>query len=240
MNLTVSDAVIKFDRVSKRYRMRYALNDVSFELPRGQVIGLIGANGSGKSTTLKLMAGLIHPTDGQVHVFGKPATRRVGSHISYMSDADALYGFYTAAEMMDFYQTMFSDFNLAKAHEMLDFMNLEPNRLIRELSKGNLGRLKLVLALSRQAPLILMDEPLSGLDPLVRQQILKGLISFIDLEEQTVLMSTHEVAEVEPLLDTVVLMSEGQVVDIQGVDQIRTEHHSVLVDWMTERLLQHR
>ncbi|MCL6632554.1 MAG: ABC transporter ATP-binding protein [Alicyclobacillus herbarius] len=228
--------MIQFDKVSKRYRFRYAVRDLTFSLPVGRIIGLIGANGSGKSTTLRLMAGLIRPSSGRVYVCGQPAERRISRCVSYMSDTDALYGFYTAAQLIEFYARTFPDFDVGKAREMLEFMSLRPDQRAEDLSKGNLGRLKMVLALSRTAPLLLLDEPLSGLDPLVRQSILKGLVSFVDLKRQTLIMSTHEVVEVEPLLDTAVLMAEGRVLDVRDIDDLRTEQGLTLVDWMAERL----
>jgi ABC-2 type transport system ATP-binding protein len=120
---------------------------------------------------------------------------------------------------------------------MLDFMKLESDRAVRSLSKGNRGRLKIVLAVSRRAPLILMDEPLSGLDPMAREMIIKGLISFVELEEQTVILTTHEVSEVEPLLDLVVAIQEGQVLKMDKVDQIRDVYGQSLVDWMKTTLI---
>ncbi|WP_245628947.1 ABC transporter ATP-binding protein [Alicyclobacillus shizuokensis] len=229
-------SIIQLEQVSKRYRFRYAVRDLTFSLPAGRIIGMIGANGSGKSTTLKLMAGLIRPSRGRVYVYGQPAERRISRCVSYMSDMDPLYGFYTAAELISFYERVFPDFDTAKAREMLEFMSLQPNQRAGDLSKGNLGRLKMVLALSRTAPVVLMDEPLSGLDPLVRQSILKGLLSFVDLSRQTLIMSTHEVVEIEPLLDTAVLMADGHVLDIRDIDELREECGLTLVDWMAERL----
>ncbi|SFU44906.1 ABC transporter ATP-binding protein [Alicyclobacillus macrosporangiidus] len=228
--------IVRFEQVSKRYRLRYAVRDLTFSLPSGRIIGMIGANGSGKSTTLKLMAGLANPTSGRVWVYGQEVTRRISRVVSYLSDQDALYPFYTADELISFYAAVFPDFDVAKAREMLDFMQLLPRQRAGELSKGNLGRLKMVLALSRNAPLILMDEPLSGLDPLVRQSILKGLVSFVDLGRQTIVMSTHEVAEIEPLLDTAMLMADGRVVDVRDIDDLRSQDGLTLVDWMASKL----
>jgi len=128
----------------------------------------------------------------------------------------------------------FDDFDSNRAVEMLKFMQLNPEARIKDLSRGNRGRLKIVLALARNAGLILMDEPLSGLDPMVRESIIKGLISYIDLERQTVIMTTHEVAEIEPLLDLVVAIRDGQVLKIEEVDRIREEYNLSLVEWMKQ------
>ena len=115
-------------------------------------------------------------------------------------------------------------------------MQLEPDKKVRHLSKGNRGRLKILLALSRRAPLLLLDEPLAGLDPLVRDSIIKSMISYLDLREQTVLMSTHEVSEVEPALDLVISLSNGQIKGMEEVERIREQYGLSLVDWMKETL----
>ncbi|MCL6441944.1 MAG: ABC transporter ATP-binding protein [Alicyclobacillus sp.] len=228
--------MISFKNVSKRYQLREAVRDLTFELPRGKVIGFIGPNGSGKSTTLKLMAGLLRPSSGIVSFDGKPITRRQGTQISYLADTDAVYPFYTVHQMVEYYKGIYADFDAHKANDMLSFMKLDPTQNVRTLSKGNLGRLKIVLAVSRKAPLIVMDEPLSGLDPLVRQSIMKSLISYIDMNTQTVVMSTHEVDEVEPLLDLAVLIDEGRIRAMEYTDDIRSRYSRNMVGWMEEVL----
>ncbi|SFG28488.1 ABC-2 type transport system ATP-binding protein [Desulfotomaculum arcticum] len=228
--------VVQFDHVTKRYPGKVALRDVTFTLPRGKVIGLIGPNGSGKSTALKLMAGLLRASIGAVAVNGKPATRRIGGEVAYLSELDALYSSFTIEETIGLHQGLYEDFDREKAHEMLSFMQLNPGDKVKNLSKGNRGRLKIVLALSRRAALILMDEPLSGLDPIVRESIIKGMISFIDLETQTVIMTTHEVAEIEPMLDLVVAIRDGQVLKIEEIDNIRGQLNMSLVEWMKQTL----
>ncbi|WDL99333.1 ABC transporter ATP-binding protein [Alicyclobacillus sp. ALC3] len=229
--------MVSFQNVSKRYQLKEAVRHLSFDLPTGMVIGLIGPNGSGKTTTLKLMTGLLHPNDGQVLFQNKRINRMMARQVSYLSDTGAVYGFYTVRQMVNYYAGIYADFNVAKATEMLTFMQLDGNQRVRTLSKGNLGRLKIVLAVSRQVPLIVMDEPLSGLDPLVRQSILKGLISFIDLENQTVVLSTHEVDEVEPLLDMAVLLNHGEVSAMDYTDHIRETFGGSIVEWMKQVLV---
>lgn len=232
----MEQSIIAFTNVSKRYQSREAVRNLTFELPAGKVIGLIGPNGSGKSTTLKLMAGLLHPTQGSVLFDGRPMSRRLGCQISYLSDTAAVYSFYTVGQMVAYYGAMFADFDVRKATEMLSFLSLNPGQNVRTLSKGNLGRLKIALAVSRMTQLIVMDEPLSGLDPLVRQSIMKGLISFLDLEIQTVVMSTHEVDEVEPLLDLAILIDEGRVRAMEYTEDIRARYGQNIIGWMKEVL----
>ena len=228
----MSSPIVKFESVSKKYPGQTALQNLSFELPRGKVIGIVGPNGSGKSTTLKLTTGLLLPSSGTVTVNGKKANRRISNEVAYLSELDAFYPFFTVEETVLFNRDMYSDFDIKKAWEILSFLELPRETKVKQLSKGNRGRLKIVLALSRRVPLILMDEPLSGLDPMVREAIIKGIISFIDIGEQTIIMTTHEVAEVEHLLDTVVAINNGQVLNIAETEDIRSDNNISLVEWM--------
>ncbi|MED4161774.1 ATP-binding cassette domain-containing protein [Halalkalibacterium halodurans] len=226
--------MISFQQVTKKYRQKAALQEVNLELTRGKITGLVGENGSGKSTTLKLIAGLIYPTKGEVLVNGNKVSRRIASSVSYLSELDEYYRFYNVEQTIEFYASQFPDFDPKKAYEILTFMKLDPESKLKQLSKGNRGRLKIVLSLARNVPVILMDEPLSGLDPMVRQSIVKGLISFIDLERQLVLITTHEVREVENILDEVIAIKEGKIIGHHNVEQLREEENLSIVDWMTK------
>lgn len=223
--------MIEFKRVSKRYGFKNALKNISFSLPAGKIVGVIGENGSGKSTTLKLIAGLAKPTSGEVLVNGERPTRRISRHVSYLSDSDHFYNF-SVEQMIDFYHSQFADFQLDKAYEILSFMKLDPGQKINNLSKGNRGRLKIALSLSRDVPIILMDEPLAGLDPMVRDSIIKGLISFIEIEKQTVLITTHEVEEIEPILDTMIAIKNGELLCVEDAEELREREKAGILEWM--------
>ncbi len=224
--------MIKLNNVTKKYLTQVALDDVSISLPQGKIIGIVGENGSGKSTTLKLMAGLIQPSKGAITINGENVTRRISTQVAYLSELDAYYPFYTVQETIDFFASQFEDFDRDRAKEILEFMRLEPNKKVKELSKGNRGRLKILLVLSREVPIILMDEPLSGLDPMVRDSIIKGLLSFVDIEKQTVIITTHEIREIEPLLDVVIALKKGKIMEITEVEEIRSIQKLSLVEWM--------
>ncbi len=228
--------IVRFEHVTKKYLGQVALNNVSFDLPQGKIAALVGPNGSGKSTILKLAAGLAHPNQGSVTLREKTVNRRAAENVAYLSESDVLYPFFTVQEAIKYNAGLFADFDIEKAREILSFMQLEPNKKVKHLSKGNRGRLKILLALSRRAPLILMDEPLAGLDPLVRDSIIKSMISYLDLQEQTVFMSTHEVSEVEPVLDLVISLSEGRIMGMEEVENIREKHGLSLVDWMKKTM----
>jgi ABC-2 type transport system ATP-binding protein len=225
--------MIKFDQVTKKFMNKVALRDVNLTVTKGKIVGLVGENGSGKSTTLKIVAGLTYPSKGTCTINGVIANR-IAKQVSYLSELDDYYSFYSVGQTIDFYASQFSDFNVEKAEEIRTFMKLERKAKLKHLSKGNRGRLKMVLTLAREVPVILMDEPLSGLDPMVRDSIVKGLISFIDLEKQTVLITTHEIKEIEAILDEVILIKDGSIVGHRNVEQLRMEENIGIVEWMTK------
>ncbi|MDQ0340722.1 ABC-type multidrug transport system ATPase subunit [Caldalkalibacillus uzonensis] len=140
-------------QVTKRYLGQTALNKVTLQLPQGKMIGVIGPNGSGKTTLLKLLAGLCQPSEGKVLVGGRVLKRRDAAKIAYLSELDAFYSFFTVEETLHFFASQFGDLNVAKAEQMLQFLNLDAQVKVSHLSKGHRGRLKLVLALARDVPL---------------------------------------------------------------------------------------
>ncbi|MCG5103963.1 ABC transporter ATP-binding protein [Oceanobacillus alkalisoli] len=226
--------MIKLTDVTKKYGTKMALEDVNLTLSKGKLIGLVGENGSGKSTTLKLIAGLNHPTRGDITVNGEKVTRKIATSVSYLSELDEYYRFFTVKDAIEFQASQFADFDIEKAYEIMKFMKLEPQQKLKHLSKGNRGRVKIVLTLGRNASVVLMDEPFSGLDPMVRNSIVKGLISFVDLDKQLVLITTHEIREVENILDEIVAIRDGNIIAHHNVDNIRKENKQSIVDWMTE------
>ncbi|SFE01443.1 ABC-2 type transport system ATP-binding protein [Bacillus sp. OV194] len=224
--------MIEFKNVTKKYRNHRAVDNLSLSLPQGKIIGVVGENGSGKSTMMKLISGLIRPSKGSVSVDGEQVSRNISRKVSYLSELDTYYSFYTVGETIDYYASIYSDFNRSKAEEILEYMKLDRSKKVKNLSKGNRGRLKIAVNLSREVPVILMDEPLSGLDPMVRDSIVKGLLSFVDFETQTIIITTHEIKEIEPILDLVVLIKDGKVLRMEDVEEIRIHQNVSIVEWM--------
>ncbi|MEC1755977.1 ABC transporter ATP-binding protein [Bacillus mojavensis] len=222
---------IVFDNVSKRYGGHKGVNKISFTLFPGKIYGLLGSNGSGKSTTLKLIAGLMFPTSGSVKAGEQPVTRDMIKHTAYLTELDMFYPGFTVKDMLDFYESQFPDFQMEKAYQLLEEMQLKPEKKIKQLSKGNRGRLKIVLALSRRASVILLDEPFSGLDPMVRDSIVNSLVSYIDFEQQIVVIATHEIDEIETLLDEVIVLADGEKVAQRNVEEIREQEGMSVLQW---------
>ncbi|PIC98433.1 MULTISPECIES: ABC transporter ATP-binding protein [unclassified Sporosarcina] len=224
--------MIELQEVSKKYRSKRALNRVSLALPRGKIIGLVGENGSGKTTLLKVLAGILKPTTGLAILDNNKITRRVASSVAYMPDTDLFYPYFTVKQLFEFYDSQFEDFDMKKAQEIAEYLVISLEVKISTLSKGNRGRVKIAATLGRNAAYYLLDEPFSGLDPMVREDIARGLIRFTDTEWQTILLSTHEIKEVEPLLDELIVLKEGQVLAHKEIDEIRDVYGIDATSWM--------
>jgi ABC-2 type transport system ATP-binding protein len=226
------EKMIELKSITKKYGRRKALENLTLSLPQGKIIGLVGENGSGKTTLLKVISGLVTPDSGSATFSDNRITRKVATNIAYMPDADLFYPYFTVGQLIDFYETQFTDFNPTKAKEIAQFLNLSLDSKIKHLSKGNRGRVKIVVTLGREADYYLLDEPFSGLDPMVRDDIAKGLIRYTDSERQTVLLSTHEIKEVEPLLDEIVVLRGGRIIAHKAVDEIRDTYGKDATSWM--------
>lgn len=224
--------MIELKNIHKKYGNQTALRDMTLQIPQGKIIGLLGENGSGKTTLLKLIAGLLSPSSGTATFNGEPIKRDVAKNIAYMSDTDAFYPYFTVKQLFDFYESQFADFDRVKAKEIAQFLNISMGAKIKSLSKGNRGRVKIAVTLGRDAIYYLLDEPFSGLDPMVREDISKGLIRFTDTERQTIIMSTHEIKDVEPLLDEVIVLRHGRILASAEVDEIRDVYGMDATSWM--------
>ncbi|MCM3570684.1 ABC transporter ATP-binding protein [Neobacillus mesonae] len=223
---------VQLSNVTKRYGRDFSLKNVSLSFEKGKIYGLLGPNGSGKSTTLKMIAGLVYPSSGKVEVDTEEVSRQTCKKVAYLTELDMFYPSFTVGKMIDFYASQFEDFNSKKAGQLLLDMKLDRNKKIKQLSKGNRGRLKLVLALSRESPVLLLDEPFSGLDPMVRDSIVKSLLSYINFEEQTVIIATHEIDEIEPLLDEAIVIFHGDIIGQKNVETLREEEGLSVLEWL--------
>lgn len=224
--------MLQLENVLFKYRKKTIVNDVSFTIPTGQIIGVIGENGCGKSTLLQLMAGLLRPNNGFIQLGGREVTRRSADKIAYSPDIDLFYESYTGEQVFRFYSEQFADFSLEKAHIIAKHLEAQTTVKLGKLSKGNRARIKMAATLGREASLYLLDEPFAGLDPLARESLIKALIRFIDMENQSVVLSTHEVNEVEPILDQVILLRDGRLTAMEEMELIRDERNEDAVEWM--------
>ncbi len=209
--------------LSKRFGVIQALDMVSLTIEPGRVIGLLGPNGSGKTTLLKLANGLLTPTGGEVLVNGKEPGKESRSLVSYLPDKNYLPDWMKARQLMDFYDDFYDDFDRDRAKEMLLRLNISEDMRIKEMSKGTREKVQLIMVMSRQAKLYLLDEPIGGVDPATRDYILDTIIRNYN-PEAAVIISTHLIADVEQVLDDVIFIDRGHIVLQSSVDEIREAH----------------
>lgn len=218
----------------KRFGSKMALDGLDLKLDRGRILGLVGPNGSGKSTLLKVIAGLVQPTAGRAAILGRRPGPQTKRQVVYLPEGDCLYREMTVGGTLKYVSTFFEDWNQAKALELLTFMELEARTPIVTLSRGMRARLKLVLALARRAPLVLLDEPLSGIDPLSRSRIVRAIVGQYRPEEAGMIISTHEVMQAEPVFDDVVFLEAGRIKLSGQAEELRARHGRSLEELFEE------
>ena len=207
-------SLLAFENVSKSYGATPALENVSLDIPAGKIVGLLGPNGSGKTTLIKLINGLLQPDQGRVLINDmdpSPATKAI---VAYLPDTTYLNEQMKVKEALTYFKTFYKDFNLERAHD--------ENSRLKKLSKGNKEKVQLILVMSRDARLYVLDEPIGGVDPAAREYILNTIINNYS-PTSTVLISTHLISDIEPILDEIVFLKDGKVVRQGNVDDIRYE-----------------
>ena len=214
--------VLKAENLTKQYQKAKALDGLNLELPKGKIVGLLGPNGSGKTTFIKLAAGLLTPSAGQLRVCGENIGVQTKAMVSYLPDRTYFSRQRKVSEMLDFFQDFYADFDRQRAEKMLSALGISPDARFRTLSKGNQEKVQLVLVMSRRAKLYLLDEPIGGVDPAARDYILNTIISNYD-PEATVLISTHLISDVERVLDEFVFLYQGKVIRQGNADETREE-----------------
>ena len=213
-------AILECKGLSKHYGKVAALESVDLSIEPGRVVGLLGPNGSGKTTLIKLINGLLTPTDGEVLIEGQKPGPLTKAAVAYLPDRDYLADWMSVEQQLDFFADFYSDFDRDKAMEMLLRLDIDPTQKFKALSKGTREKVQLILVMSRKAQLYLLDEPIGGVDPATRDYILDTIIRNYN-PEAAVIISTHLIADVEPVLDDVIFLKKGCVVLHDAADSIR-------------------
>lgn len=213
--------IIECENLTKYYKELCALDHLNFSIPdKGGVIGLLGPNGSGKTTFIKLLTGLLTPTEGCVRIAGYPIGVETKAIVSYLSDAYPLNESYTVLQQIEYFEDFFSDFDREKALQMVKELGVAEKQRIKTLSKGTKEKLSLILTLSRNARLFILDEPIAGVDPAARDYILQTILAHKSANS-TMIISTHLISEIEEYFDYVLFLRQGQVVLQGATDEIR-------------------
>lgn len=214
--------ILEVNGISKKYLTKKALNGVDLTVDKGKIVGILGPNGSGKTTFLKIIAGLTRPTDGNIQICNTEIGYKTKELVAYLPDSDFLYPWMKISDAEKVYTSFFKDFNSEKFYELLDFMKLELDMSVKGLSKGMKEKLALALTLAREAKLIVLDEPLNGVDPVAREQILKAILKGFNFESSMIITS-HLINEVESLLDEVYFLKEGKIELYGNAEDLRIE-----------------
>ena len=215
-------AILECKGLTKRYKNVAALEGVNLLVEPGRVIGLLGPNGSGKTTLIKLATGLLTPTEGQILIDGEHPGPESKAKVAYLPDRDFLAGWMSVEQQLRLFEDFYPDFDREKALDMLAHLGIDPNQRFKQLSKGTREKVQLILTMSRQARLYLLDEPIGGVDPATRDYILGTIIRNYH-PEAAVVISTHLIADVEPVLDEVIFLQNGHIVLHAPADGLREE-----------------
>ena len=215
--------LVEIHNLTKSYdKRKEALHDLTLTLPRGRIVGLLGPNGSGKTTLIKLLNGLLVPDGGEILIDGEKPGPSTKAKVSYRPERTYLKNGATIRELLSYFQDFYEDFRTDRAREMLAALRIEENARIRALSKGTREKVQLILVMSRDASLYILDEPIAGVDPAARDYILRTIITNYN-ENATVLISTHLITDIENILDEVIFMKEGRLLLQTSVEEIREE-----------------
>ena len=214
--------------LSKRYGGVRALDQVELTVGEGKIVGLLGPNGSGKTTLIKLLCGLLQPSEGALQIAGMSPGPATKARVSYLPDQMYFPDWMKVKDLLELFADFYADFSRERAGQMLDSLGIQESQRVKTMSKGTKEKMQLVLVMSRDARLYLLDEPIAGVDPAAREFILNTILRNYN-EKGTVLISTHLIGDVEQVLDEAIFLKAGRVIRHEAVDTIR-EQEGMSVD----------
>lgn len=215
--------IVETRNLTKKYGSKKALEDLNLEIDPGKIVGILGPNGSGKTTLIKTLIGLLKPSSGEVLIDGKEVGVDTKNIISYLPDRNFLYDWMSVGDAGKFYSDFYEDFEASKFEELIDFMKLDRAMKVPELSKGMHEKLNLALILSRNAKLYILDEPIAGVDPVARDQILDAILNNYR-EDSAMIITTHLVRDMENMFEDVVFLKNGSITLQGNAEELREEY----------------
>jgi len=221
-------AILECSGLSKNYGHKVGLQHINLSIEPGRIVGLLGPNGSGKTTFIKICTGLLTPSQGAVLIEGKSPGVETKAIVSYLPEYSYLNNWMKVSHMLAFFRDFYSDFNYGRATEMLKNLGIDERDPLKSLSKGTKEKVQLILVMAREAKLYLLDEPIGGVDPAARDYILNTIIRNYN-PEASVVISTHLIYDIEQVLDDVIFLRNGEIVLNSSVDDLR-EHRGMSVD----------
>jgi len=215
--------ILECRNLTKIFGTVKALDNVTLSIPQGKIVGLLGPNASGKTTFIKLCNQLLTPTEGEILIGGMKPGIETKKIISYLPEKNYLNEWMKVSDIIGLFNDFYADFNKEKAYDMLKSLGIRPNDKLKSMSKGTKEKVQLILVMSREAQLYLLDEPIGGVDPAARDYILNTILRNYN-ENATIVISTHLISDIEKILDEVIFIREGQIVLTKTVDEIREEY----------------
>ena len=218
-----TELAIELTGLTKRFGSTLAVDNLSLSVKRGNTFGLIGPNGSGKSTTIKMMMGILRPTTGAVHVLGREVAAEavdIKQHVGYVPEMHFMDRWMRVKEVTGFCRSVYSKWNDGTCRDMLERFELDPNKKVKHLSKGMLVKLSLVLAVSHEPEMLILDEPMAGLDAVAREEFLDGVLRTVCDRGNTVVISTHSLDDIQRIADSVGFLYEGRLLVQRSIDQL--------------------
>lgn len=221
--MTNNTPLLQYKNINKSFGHTEILKDINLTIPRGKIIGLLGRNGAGKSTLIKLANDLLTPTSGEILVDGQPIGIHSKEIIAYLPERTYLDRNLTVDQTINFFTEFYPNFEPTKARKLVQELNLDLNQKVSKMSKGMQEKLQLILVMSRDAKLYILDEPLGGVDPATRDYILDTILSNFS-EGASVIISTHLIADIERILDKAIFIDHGEIILIDDADKLRKKH----------------
>ncbi len=217
--------LLEIKNLYKNYGEKQVLNNITLTVPRGKIIGLLGKNGTGKTTLIKLINGLLTPTEGEIIFEGEKIGPQSKLNIAYLPERTYLDKSMTINETLKFFKEFYSNFDIDKAKDLLKKLNLDENQKIIKMSKGMQEKVQLVLVMSRKADLYILDEPLGGVDPATRDYILDTILTNFN-EGASIIISTHLISDIERILDEVIFIDKGEIKLTSDADELRNKENA--------------
>lgn len=214
--------ILEIKGLKKSYASKDVLKDINLSIDSGKIVGLMGPNASGKSTLIKIVNGLLTPDSGSVLIDGLAPGTETKSFVSYLPERTYISDWMKVKDIVEYFEDFYEDFDVERAHNMLEDLDISLDSKIKNLSKGSKEKVQLILVMSRKAKLYILDEPIGGVDPAARSYVIKTILNNYP-EDATLIIVTHLISEIEGICDEVAFLNNGEIVIHENTDDIRTE-----------------